>query len=64
MGQTHLQKREVKIKTTPFYLQNMLKSQTTHMDDETLMDLKGKNEIIRDNITRIRDERLKREAAE
>jgi hypothetical protein len=54
----------VKIKTTPFYLQNMINSKTVHLDDETLNDLKQQNETLRQKISRIKEERIKQQAAE
>jgi hypothetical protein len=50
-----VQKREVKIKTTPFYLQNMISSKTTHLDDEALSELKSKNEMLRESIAKVKE---------
>ena len=50
----------MKIKTTPFYLSNLVNSASVSQEEDTLADLRNKNEILKDNINRIKQERNKK----
>ncbi len=53
-------KRDIKIKTSPYYLQNSVSSASSNRNEDMLGDLVSKNEILRANIAMLRQQNEKK----